>query len=297
MDLVKVLSDAGLNVNTSYYRTPARGSFNPVGVIWHHTAGGDNAPSLRLLRDGRPGVPGPLCQIGIRKSGECYVITNGRANHAGSGSGHVLNEVRANIAPSGNAYSRGLSDTTNGNGYFYGIEVVNLGNGSDPYPDAQLDALVRCATAICQAQGWHYNRNIHHREWSRRKPDMSWPGNPRLAVQQAMAGKPPKEELEYMDKSTQEKIQRMDNDGLLDDFINMHNDAFKKHGATPTTLGHIVRFYRGIRDSAPGDDPLALGQYVGHGANQGAELDSRIKEVGSSIRGLVHGAIELIRKN
>jgi len=183
MDLVKVLRNAGLTVDTRYFRRPAPGDFTPVGVMYHHTVTGDTEGALKLLRDGRSDLPGPLCQVGIRKNGVCVVLTNGRANHAGKGSQTVLNEVRANKAVSGDAGKRGLTDSVNGNGFFYGFEMLNMGDGRDPYPQAQIDAMLRAGAAIIKAAGWNnQNRAIHHREWTRRKIDMSWRGDLRGGV-------------------------------------------------------------------------------------------------------------------
>jgi hypothetical protein len=42
-------------------------------------------PSLRLLIKRRSDCPGPLCNVGLARSGAVYVIAAGRANHAGKG--------------------------------------------------------------------------------------------------------------------------------------------------------------------------------------------------------------------
>lgn len=55
-------------------------------IICHHTANGGapgNYPSLRVVRDGRPGLPGPLAQYGLGVDGTIYVIAAGKSNHAG----------------------------------------------------------------------------------------------------------------------------------------------------------------------------------------------------------------------
>lgn len=181
LDLAELFRDNGLKVDTRWYRTSST-SFAPVGAMLHHTAGADSNASMNILRDGRAGVPGPLCNVGVRKDGTLVVVTNTRANHAGNGSSVVLNETRRNIAPSDDAGRRGLSDNTNGNGYYYGFEVVNLGNGSDPYPAAQLEATFKAAALICKHYGWPAERVIHHREWTRRKIDMSWRGDTRQEI-------------------------------------------------------------------------------------------------------------------
>ena len=61
-------------------------------VIGHHTAtpltprnAGRDIPTLDLLVRGRSDLPGPLCQLGLGRSGTYYVIASGKANHAGRG--------------------------------------------------------------------------------------------------------------------------------------------------------------------------------------------------------------------
>ncbi|NEE57922.1 N-acetylmuramoyl-L-alanine amidase, partial [Streptomyces sp. SID8455] len=53
----------------------------------------------------------------------------------------------------------------------YGFECVNLGNGRDPWPTAQLDAIERASAAICRAHGWSARSVIGHSEWSAAKID------------------------------------------------------------------------------------------------------------------------------
>lgn len=55
-------------------------------ITTHHTANGGapgNFPSLRVVRDGRPGLNGPLAQYGLGIDGTIYVIAAGLCNHAG----------------------------------------------------------------------------------------------------------------------------------------------------------------------------------------------------------------------
>ena len=72
------------------------GDFDPIGVLWHHTAGApsgpDNpAPSLGTVIDGRPDLQGPLCHALVDFNGVFHVVSGGRANHAGEcgGSGPI----------------------------------------------------------------------------------------------------------------------------------------------------------------------------------------------------------------
>lgn len=67
-----------------------RGSpnFGPAAAMAHHT-GADNDVTT-MLRDGRPGLDGPLCNVELRRAGHVHVIAAGRANHAGKGSWRAL---------------------------------------------------------------------------------------------------------------------------------------------------------------------------------------------------------------
>lgn len=151
------------------WRTHVRpGSFSPLGVIVHHTAGTN---SLRVIVNGRTDLPGPLSNLHVPKSGPPNLVSAGRCNHAGAGAAVVLDEVRRDVAPTGSALRRGLLDGPGGNGFFYGIEAENLGDGLDPWPPAQLDTIARICAALCGHHGWRSNRVIGHLEWTRRKPD------------------------------------------------------------------------------------------------------------------------------
>lgn len=130
-----------------------RGSttFAPRGVVLHHTAGASTGdiPSLDVLVRGRADLPGPLCHIGLARSGRCYVIAAGRANHAGTGGW------------------RGLT----GNTSVFGIEAEN--NGSQPWPARQLEVFPIAAAALLSLTPARDPELVcAHREWApSRKPD------------------------------------------------------------------------------------------------------------------------------
>jgi peptidoglycan hydrolase-like protein with peptidoglycan-binding domain len=79
-------------VEVDGWRTRGSSSFDPYGVVCHHTAGSPDGemPSLRLLINGRSDLPGPLCNVALGRSGKVYVVAAGRANHAGAGGWHGL---------------------------------------------------------------------------------------------------------------------------------------------------------------------------------------------------------------
>ncbi|MFD9393366.1 peptidoglycan-binding protein [Streptomyces sp. NPDC060000] len=169
--LVSVLRAEGVTVvEHSGWRTNNRnhkGSWGPVnGVIVHHTVTSGTGNSVSLCFDGHSALPGPLCHGVIAKDGTVHLVGNGRANHAGSGDGDVLRAVIAEKAlPAPN------ENDTDGNVHFYGFECVNLGDGKDPWPAVQLEAMVRASAALCRAHGWSAASVIGHKEWTSTKID------------------------------------------------------------------------------------------------------------------------------
>ncbi|MER7930469.1 peptidoglycan-binding protein [Streptomyces sp. NPDC096057] len=146
----------------------SKGSWGPVnGVVIHHTVTSGTTASVNLCYNGHSELPGPLCHGVIAKDGTVYLVGNGRANHAGSGDGDVLAAVVAEKAtlPAPN------ENNTDGNVHFYGFECVNLGDGKDPWPAVQLEAMVRASAALCRAHGWSARSVIGHKEWTNTKID------------------------------------------------------------------------------------------------------------------------------
>ncbi|MEU9119994.1 N-acetylmuramoyl-L-alanine amidase [Streptomyces sp. NPDC048506] len=125
--------------------------------------------TVRMCHDGYNDLPGPLCHGVITKDGHVHLVGHGRANHAGTGDGDVLSAV---IAESyGSTPPRPHRNDTDGNHAFYGFECENLGDGKDPWPDCQLDAIERVSAAICRAHGWTARSVIGHKEWTNTKTD------------------------------------------------------------------------------------------------------------------------------
>ncbi len=151
----QVLRDAGLKVAEEQgWVDRGRGSMAAArGVMCHHTANANpqNMPSLRILRDGRSDLSGPLAQLGLGRDGTFYVVAAGRANHAGSG------------------FWKGV---TMGNSTFIGIEAENGGTAADPWPEVQLDAYRRGVAALLKRMGSDASMCVGHKEWApNRKPD------------------------------------------------------------------------------------------------------------------------------
>ncbi len=145
-----------------------KGPWGPLhGVMIHHTVTSGTQNSVDICYNGHSSLPGPLCHGVIAKDGTVHLVGNGRANHAGLGDDEVLRAVINESAslPADNEAN------TDGNRYFYGFECVNLGNGKDPWPAAQLEAIEKAAAAICRAHGWSHRSVIGHKEWQPGKVD------------------------------------------------------------------------------------------------------------------------------
>ncbi len=157
--LPDVLRAHGLVVHeVAGWQTRGSSSFNPRGVVCHHTAShaGANAPALGIVTNGRSDLAGPLCNVLLARNGDCYVVASGRANHAGTGG------------------FRGLT----GNSSVLGIEAENNGIG-EPWPARQIDAYVRICAAMCEGGGFGASTVCYHREWApTRKIDPAGPGIP-----------------------------------------------------------------------------------------------------------------------
>ncbi|MDX3555174.1 peptidoglycan recognition protein family protein [Streptomyces europaeiscabiei] len=144
------------------------GPWGPVhGVMIHHTVTSGSAKTVRICRDGYAGLPGPLCQGVITKAGRVHLVGYGRCNHAGSGDDDVLKAViaeKATLPPPNET-------NTDGNRHFYGFECENLGDGQDPWPDEQAEAIVRVGSALCRYHGWTVRSVVRHLEWQYGKVD------------------------------------------------------------------------------------------------------------------------------
>lgn len=123
-----------------------RGHGQMVGVsaiVCHHTATARSAsgdyPSLHVVRDGRPGLGGPLAQLGLGRNGTVWVIAAGLCYHAGV-----------------------VFESWMSNGHAIGIEAE--ADGVSAWPAVQYDAYVRLVRALAH----HYNvptaRILGHKE-------------------------------------------------------------------------------------------------------------------------------------
>ena len=170
--LVEVLRAEGVTVHEvrswRAHNRNHKGPWGPVnGVMIHHTVTKGTKATVDICRKGYSGLPGPLCHGVITKDGRVHLVGYGRANHAGLGDDDVLRAViaeRKTFPPDNEA-------NTDGNRHFYGFECENLGDGKDPWPEAQLDAIARVSAAVCRHHGWNERSVIGHLEWQPGKVD------------------------------------------------------------------------------------------------------------------------------
>lgn len=169
------------------------GAWGPLyGVMVHHTGGGESG-SDDILSRGLSDLPGPLCQGAIHKDGIVTAIGWGRANHAGGGDPGVLAAVKAEDYPLPRTNEHQGSDgAVDGNAHFVGYECINKGDGKDPWPAVQLEAIARACAAVCRLYDWSADSVIRHMDWSDWKPDpkgVDW-GKMRSRIDEILAGPP-----------------------------------------------------------------------------------------------------------
>lgn len=164
-------------VETSGWRTHNRDdetgkTFGPVaGILYHHTAGVEKG-AVSFCKNGTAALPGPLSHGVITKDGKVHLIGWGRANHAGGGDPDVLAAIKAERYPLPKPDKHeGEAGAVDGNDVFVGFECVNKGDGKDPWPAVQLDAMRRSAAAVCWLYGWSAKSAARHMDWSDWKSD------------------------------------------------------------------------------------------------------------------------------
>lgn len=182
---IKILRAEGLTV-VEYpgwrdHNRNHKGAWGPLyGVLLHHTVTGPKVNGVKLCHDGYVGLPGPLCHGVIRRNGEVHLVGWGRANHAGGGDRDVLAAVRDQKAlPKTN---EGNSDGVDGNRHFVGFECENLGDGKDPWPAEQVEAMERASAAVVRELERDQRSVLGHLEWSDDKSDPRGPGFPGMAA-------------------------------------------------------------------------------------------------------------------
>ncbi len=144
----QVLKDAGLTVyEENGWETRGTTAFEPIGVMWHHTASPPTWSSRQLtnlLVKGHTTLKGPLCQLQLNRDGVYVVIAAGRANHAGNGSWPTIRL---------------------GNTQTIGIEAANTGVG-EPWSAEQVNAYILGTAALLKHMGKTAENVVGHKEWA-----------------------------------------------------------------------------------------------------------------------------------
>lgn len=167
-ELADVARRSGLNViETPGWKTRGHGGMAGVKtIICHHTAGPKTGemPSLNTVVAGRPGLPGPLAQLGLGRSGAVYVVAAGLSYHAGA-----------------------TFTAEQGNVNAIGIEAE--ATGIDAWPAVQYDAYARLCRTLIDHYALPLFKVLGHKEVATplgRKVDPNFDmGEFRMAVSQA----------------------------------------------------------------------------------------------------------------
>lgn len=134
---------------TSAWAVRNHGTMGTVaGVVRHHTGTGinyarlDDYPTLRVVREGRSDLPGPLCTWGIGRSGRIYLVNDQVAWHAGNG------------------WWQGVTDA---NGHMWGIEAESDGTY---WTAAETDAYHRLVASALYELGRGWEWAPRHAQWA-----------------------------------------------------------------------------------------------------------------------------------
>lgn len=150
-------------------RPASTGSFNPSGILCHHTAGGrtwDDFKEIAIIMAGNAEAPGPISQLLVGRVGRggipgvaaVHVLAAGRSNHAG---GAVIPWIG--------------TGRVDGNANLVGIEASNDGIG-EPWPDEQIDTYLRVAACLRRGYGWGRDRVVMH--WYTGQPAQNYKIDP-----------------------------------------------------------------------------------------------------------------------
>ena len=145
------------------WKNRGQGDFTDIqGVMVHHTGAANTTPEI--IAFGHSALRGLLSQIHLDPKGIATMCGVGIAYHAGeadpgrggpAGQGYV---TRPSVT--------GQKSYTTGNARYIGIEAQHSGSPKDPWPEAQMEAYVRCCAAICWFLGYGTDRVIAHKEYA-----------------------------------------------------------------------------------------------------------------------------------
>lgn len=186
-NMASVLRAAGLTVvETQGWKTRGYAGQDLAevrGVLWHHTAThrsrfNEDAPTLNMCVNGRPDLPGPLCNIVLGRTGTVYLVAAGVANHAGRGVAH------------------GIPENT-GNHYLIGIEMESSGVAPWDWTPDQIRVAPHLGAALERAYLQRLPEDMRlqlgHKEYSYdgKIDPAGWPGDMdglRAAINRILSG-------------------------------------------------------------------------------------------------------------
>ncbi len=168
--LIKAAQTSGVNfdVDKTWLDVDPYGkTFQPVGVVWHHTAcptlSKGNMPSLDYCRN-----PGPYagkargCHIVVGRNGHLQIIAGSGAYHAGEGGPMKLNG-KSIPKDQGNRYLIGFEIEASSTNKVNKIDTVTPKSGMNK---KQLDAVARFCAALFDDLGWPTSAAIRHKDWA-----------------------------------------------------------------------------------------------------------------------------------
>jgi len=117
-------------------------------LVLHHTAGGNESGDIRVVRDGRSDLPGPLSQLVLKRDGNPHIIAQGVCWHAG--------------------YGPAMWGAPEGNGNYYSIGIEGVSNGYNDWTDAQRSNYPKVVAALLKDLGLPADRWIFHRDYNKR---------------------------------------------------------------------------------------------------------------------------------
>jgi len=146
---------------------PYGAGFQPVGVVWHHTATGTfttgNMPSLHWCRF--PGVyagEARACQIVVGRDGFIQIIAGKGAYHAGAGGPMKVNDT---YIPKdlGNRYLIGIEIEASSTTKVNKKDRQTPKNGMNP---VQLEVVAKYCAALFDILKWPTEAAIRHQDWA-----------------------------------------------------------------------------------------------------------------------------------
>lgn len=113
-------------------------------IVEHHTAGGGDTGDIRIVRDGRAGLLGPLSQLVLKRDGSVRIIAVGVCYHAPS-----------------SINFRGVAP---GSGNWWSIGIEGVSNGYNDWTPEQRESYPRVVAALLWESGLPRDAHIFHRD-------------------------------------------------------------------------------------------------------------------------------------